>query len=72
MRRGYQVYKEVCAACHSMERICYRHLTGVTHTQEQAKAEAQAILVDDIDDKGKYLWKEFFFIFIWLSLTVFL
>jgi len=55
MRRGYQVYKEVCAACHSMERICYRHLTGVTHTEEQAKAEAQAILVEDIDDDGNFV-----------------
>jgi len=52
MRRGYQVYKEVCAACHSMERICYRHLVGITHTEEQAKAEAGAILVDDVDDQG--------------------
>jgi len=52
MRRGYQVYKEVCAACHSMERICYRHLVGITHTEEQAKAEAAAILVDDVDDQG--------------------
>jgi len=55
MRRGYQVYKEVCAACHSMERICYRHLTGITHTQEQAKVEAEGVLVDDIDDKGNFI-----------------
>merc|ERR1719284_929156 len=53
MRRGYQVYKEVCAACHSMERICYRHLVGITHTQEQAKVEAGSILVDDIADDGQ-------------------
>lgn len=53
MRRGYQVYKEVCSSCHSMERICYRHLVGVTHTEEQAKAEAGAQLVDDINDDGE-------------------
>eukprot|EP00494_Astrolonche_serrata_P032037 UN32306 len=52
MRRGWQVYKEVCAACHSLERICYRHLVGITHTQEQAKEEAANVLINDIDDQG--------------------
>lgn len=40
LRRGYEVYKNVCAACHSMRFIAYRHLIGVTHTEEEAKAEA--------------------------------
>jgi len=52
MRRGWQVYKEVCAACHPLERICYRHLIGITHTAEQAKIEAKNVLIDDIDDQG--------------------
>lgn len=26
MQRGYQVYKEVCAACHALEHIAFRHL----------------------------------------------
>ena len=26
LQRGFQVYKEVCAACHSMEHLAYRHL----------------------------------------------
>jgi cytochrome c1 len=25
-RRGYQVYKQVCAACHSMRYLAYRNL----------------------------------------------
>jgi len=55
LRRGYQVYKEVCAACHSMNRIYYRHLIGVTHTEEQAKNEAaQTVVVDGPDDDGDY------------------
>lgn len=54
IRRGYQVYKEVCAACHSMNRLAYRHLVGVSHTLEQAKAEAAEIdVVDGPDDEGK-------------------
>ncbi len=26
LQRGYQVYKEVCAACHSMDYVAFRHL----------------------------------------------
>ncbi|WP_370336530.1 cytochrome c1 [Parvularcula marina] len=26
LQRGYQVYREVCAACHSMELVAFRHL----------------------------------------------
>ncbi len=47
IRRGYQVYKQVCAACHSMKFIAYRNLVGVSHTEEEAKAEAAEILVRD-------------------------
>lgn len=55
LRRGYQVYKEVCAACHPMHRIYYRHLIGVTHTEAQAKSEAEATLViDGPNDEGEY------------------
>lgn len=52
IRRGYQVYKEVCAACHSLK-IAYRHLVGVSHTLDEAKAEAAEIEVEDgPDDTG--------------------
>lgn len=40
MRRGYEVYKQVCASCHSLKLVAYRHLVGETHTEEEAKAEA--------------------------------
>lgn len=41
MRRGYEVYKQVCASCHSLQLIAYRHLVGETHTEAEAKAEAE-------------------------------
>lgn len=41
IRRGYEVYKQVCAACHSMKFIAYRNLIGVSHTEAEAKAEAE-------------------------------
>lgn len=45
LRRGYEVYKTVCAACHSMQYIAYRNLIGVTHTEVEAKAEAESVMV---------------------------
>lgn len=45
VRRGYEVYKQVCSACHSLHYIAYRNLVGVTHTEAEAKAEAEQIMV---------------------------
>jgi len=47
IRRGYQVYKQVCSACHSMRFIAYRNLVGVSHTESEAKAEAAEVMVTD-------------------------
>uniref|UniRef100_A0A0M3HT23 Cytochrome c domain-containing protein n=2 Tax=Ascaris TaxID=6251 RepID=A0A0M3HT23_ASCLU len=52
VRRGYEVYKQVCAACHSMKFIHYRHFVDVFMTEEEAKAEAAEATIRDIDDKG--------------------
>ncbi|KAF8792300.1 Cytochrome c1 like protein [Argiope bruennichi] len=54
IRRGYEVYKQVCAACHSMRYVRYRELINVSHTEEEAKAEAEEIMVlDGPDDEGQ-------------------
>ena len=40
LQRGYQVYTEVCAACHSMQYLSYRNLAepgGPEFTEEEAK-----------------------------------
>jgi len=47
IRRGYEVYKQVCAACHSMQFVRYRELVGVSHTEAEAKVEAAEIQVLD-------------------------
>lgn len=49
IRRGFQVYRQVCASCHSVDRIAFRNLVGVTHTEEQVKAIAASY---DIVDKS--------------------
>jgi len=54
MRRGYQVYKEVCSSCHSMKYLCYNHLVGLIFTEKQAKREAaNAMIEDGPDDEGE-------------------
>ena len=43
LQRGYQVYTEVCASCHSMKYVSYRNLFepgGPEFTENQAKAIA--------------------------------
>ncbi|GFG36321.1 hypothetical protein Cfor_00846 [Coptotermes formosanus] len=52
IRRGYEVYKQVCAACHGMKYIAYRNLIGVSHTEAEAKAEAEEVQVQDGPDEA--------------------
>lgn len=40
IRRGYQVFTQVCATCHGLSRVAYRNLVGVCLTEEEAKTEA--------------------------------
>lgn len=53
IRRGYEVYKQVCAACHSLRFIAYRNLIGVSHTEAEAKAEAEEqMILDGPNEEG--------------------
>ena len=50
LQRGYQVYTEVCASCHSMKYLSYRNLSekgGPEFSVEQAKAIASSFEVID-------------------------
>ena len=47
LRRGLQVYLDVCANCHSLNLVSYRHLTGVGFTAEEIKAIAATFEVED-------------------------
>ncbi|CAN6708998.1 unnamed protein product [Malus baccata var. baccata] len=54
IRRGHQVYTQVCASCHSMSLISYRDLVGVAYTEEETKAMAAEIEVSDgPNDEGE-------------------
>jgi len=50
LQRGYQVYNEVCASCHSMKHLSYRNLAqkgGPEFTETEAKAIASNFEVTD-------------------------
>jgi len=49
LQRGYQVYKEVCSACHSMKHVAIRDLAELGYSEAQVKAEAATWTVPGID-----------------------
>ena len=57
LQRGFGVYKEVCAACHSLSRIAFRNLAqpgGPEFNEEQVKALAASYEVPaEPDDEGE-------------------
>ncbi len=56
LQRGFQVYKEVCSACHSLELLSYRNLSqhgGPEIPEAQVKAIAAEIMVPSLDDTGQ-------------------
>ncbi len=46
-QRGFQVYKEVCAACHSLNRIAFRNLAEIGFSEAEIKALAASYKVKD-------------------------
>jgi len=40
LQRGFQVYKNVCAGCHSLRFIAFRNLQGIGFNEDQIKAIA--------------------------------
>eukprot|EP00742_Colponemidia_sp_Colp-10_P000390 GILJ01000427.1.p1 GENE.GILJ01000427.1~~GILJ01000427.1.p1 ORF type:complete len:332 (+),score=43.85 GILJ01000427.1:85-996(+) len=55
IRRGHQVYKNVCASCHSLDKIAFRNLIGVAYTEDEVKAMAAEVDVKDgPNDEGEY------------------
>ena len=50
LQRGYQVYKEVCAACHGLQYVAFRDLAQLGYNEDEVKAlAAEWINVPDID-----------------------
>lgn len=49
LQRGYQVYKEVCSACHSLKFVAFRNLQQLGYTEAEVDAEAATWTVPGID-----------------------
>ncbi len=53
LQRGFQVYKEVCSSCHSMQYLSYRNLGepgGPEFSEAEVKAIAASIEIEDGPD----------------------
>lgn len=49
LQRGYAVYKQVCAACHSLKYVAFRNLGQLGYSEGQYRAEAATWNVPGID-----------------------
>ncbi len=53
-QRGFQVYKEVCSACHGLKQLAYRNLTDIGFTEKEIKFLAsEYFVVDGPDEDGE-------------------
>ncbi|HEY8191800.1 MAG TPA: cytochrome c1 [Alphaproteobacteria bacterium] len=53
LQRGFEVYRQVCAACHSMSLLSYRDLSALGYSEDQVKAIASdATVTDGPNDEG--------------------
>src|SRR6266851_5102297 len=54
LQRGFQVYKEVCAACHPVKHLYFRDLTEIGYGEDQVKGvAAQYQVTDGPNDTGE-------------------
>jgi len=54
IQRGFKVYREVCAGCHSMNLIYYRDLLDIGFSEDEVKAiAADYTVIDGPNDEGE-------------------
>lgn len=54
LQRGYKVYAQVCASCHSMDRVYFRNLEALGYSEAQIKTiAAQYTVKDGPNDEGE-------------------
>ena len=55
LQRGFKIYREVCANCHSLDMLAFRNLAdtgGLGYSEAQVAAVAAEYKIKDIDDLG--------------------
>lgn len=54
LQRGFQVYKDVCAACHPVKHLSFRDLAEIGYSEDQVKGiAAQSKVQDGPNDQGQ-------------------
>jgi ubiquinol-cytochrome c reductase cytochrome c1 subunit len=54
LQRGFQVYKEVCSACHPVKHLYFRDLTEIGYSEDEVKGiAAQYQVADGPNDSGE-------------------
>ena len=54
LQRGFQIYNDVCSACHSLHLLSYRNLSEIGFDEEQIKQiAAAATITDGPNDEGE-------------------
>lgn len=51
LQRGFQVYKEVCSACHSLRHVAFRDLKAIGYNEDEVKAIAKGFQIPVYDTK---------------------
>jgi ubiquinol-cytochrome c reductase cytochrome c1 subunit len=57
LQRGFQVYQEVCAACHSMDLVAFRTLSDIGYNEDEIKAIAIEYEYETIDGDGEETYR---------------
>jgi ubiquinol-cytochrome c reductase cytochrome c1 subunit len=53
-QRGFQVYREVCAACHGLKYVAFRNLATLGYSEDDIKAiAAEYTITDGPNDQGE-------------------
>jgi ubiquinol-cytochrome c reductase cytochrome c1 subunit len=54
LQRGFQVYKEVCSACHAVKHLYFRDLVEIGYSEDEVKGiAAQVQVTDGPNDQGE-------------------
>ena len=54
LQRGFQVYREVCSACHGLKYIAFRNLSALGYNEAEIKAiAAEYEIMDGPNDEGE-------------------
>jgi len=59
LKRGFQVYREVCSSCHGLKRVAYRNLADLGFTESEiAEIAGEYEVEDGPDDEGEMYFRE--------------